>query len=212
VQSVFDHHEPSRNRRTLPRRQPLTNIRNTSSPHWRGWLKPESRCLVPANSFAEYAPQPNPETKNKDVVWFALNEGSRRSPRRWRDPTSRDWQRTAPSARLPAGTWGAPQLQAALALAPQCEHPIRNAEPRLLKSMKRRLADTVSAPKSDSDNKSFCRAPIGYRHISARPRSRGAPRAFSSTRWRDWYRSIATGYQGALGEGENEKQEAFRRG
>ena len=49
---------------------PVTNIRNTSSPHWRGWLKPQSRCLVPANSFAEYAPEPNPVT---DVVWFALN-------------------------------------------------------------------------------------------------------------------------------------------
>jgi putative SOS response-associated peptidase YedK len=22
---------------------PITNIRNTSSPHWRGWLKPENR-------------------------------------------------------------------------------------------------------------------------------------------------------------------------
>src|SRR4051812_686231 len=53
---------------------PVTNIRNTSSPHWRGWLKPESRCLVPAISFAEYAPEPNPETKKKDVVWFALND------------------------------------------------------------------------------------------------------------------------------------------
>jgi len=53
---------------------PVTNIRNTSSPHWRGWLKPENGCLVPANSFAEYAPEPNPETKKKDVVWFALNE------------------------------------------------------------------------------------------------------------------------------------------
>ena len=52
---------------------PVTNIRNTSSPHWRGWLKPENRCLVPANSFSEYAPEPNPLTK-KDVVWFALNE------------------------------------------------------------------------------------------------------------------------------------------
>ena len=31
------------------------SIRNTSSPHWRGWLKPENRCLVPANGFAEYA-------------------------------------------------------------------------------------------------------------------------------------------------------------
>ena len=53
---------------------PVTNIRNTSSPHWRMWLKPENRCLVPANSFAEYAPEPNPETKKKDVVWFAMNE------------------------------------------------------------------------------------------------------------------------------------------
>jgi putative SOS response-associated peptidase YedK len=53
---------------------PVTYIRNTSSPHWRGWLKPENRCLVPANSFAEYAPEPNPETKKKDVVWFAPND------------------------------------------------------------------------------------------------------------------------------------------
>ena len=30
---------------------PVTNIRNTSSPHWRGWLKPENRCLVPANKL-----------------------------------------------------------------------------------------------------------------------------------------------------------------
>jgi putative SOS response-associated peptidase YedK len=51
-----------------------SDIRNTSSPHWRVWLKPENRCLVPANSFAEYAPEPTPETKKKDVVWFALNE------------------------------------------------------------------------------------------------------------------------------------------
>jgi putative SOS response-associated peptidase YedK len=54
---------------------PVTNIRNTASPHWRMWLRQESRCLVPANSFAEYAPEPNPETKKKDVVWFALGEG-----------------------------------------------------------------------------------------------------------------------------------------
>jgi putative SOS response-associated peptidase YedK len=39
----------------LPRtpEAPVTNIRNTSSPHWRKWLKPENCCLVPANSFAE---------------------------------------------------------------------------------------------------------------------------------------------------------------
>jgi putative SOS response-associated peptidase YedK len=53
---------------------PVTNIRNTSSPHWRAWLKPEHRCLVPFNSFAEYALETNPETKKKDVVWFARDE------------------------------------------------------------------------------------------------------------------------------------------
>jgi putative SOS response-associated peptidase YedK len=50
---------------------PVTNIRNTTSPRWRGWLKPENRCLVPF-SFAEYAPEPNPETKKKDVVWLMM--------------------------------------------------------------------------------------------------------------------------------------------
>jgi putative SOS response-associated peptidase YedK len=53
---------------------PVTNIRNVASPHWRGWLRPENRCLVPVNSFAEYAPEPNPQTKKKDVVWFALDD------------------------------------------------------------------------------------------------------------------------------------------
>ena len=52
---------------------PVTNIRNLSSPHWRGWLKPASRCLVPASSFSEYAPA-NPATSKVDVVWFALND------------------------------------------------------------------------------------------------------------------------------------------
>src|SRR6201992_3109984 len=53
---------------------PVTNIRNTSSPHWQGWLKAENRCLVPFNSFAEYAPEPHPETQKKDVVWFAHSD------------------------------------------------------------------------------------------------------------------------------------------
>ena len=29
---------------------------------------------MPFNSFAEYAPEPNLETKKKDVVWFALDD------------------------------------------------------------------------------------------------------------------------------------------
>ena len=44
---------------------PVTNIRNTSSPHWRGWLKPENRCLVPFNSFAEYAPEEPGDQKRR---------------------------------------------------------------------------------------------------------------------------------------------------
>jgi hypothetical protein len=36
---------------------------------------PQARAeAVPFNSFAEYAPEPNPATKKKDVVWFALND------------------------------------------------------------------------------------------------------------------------------------------
>ena len=49
---------------------PVTNIRNVSSPHWRGWLGARNRCLVPATSFCEYA-----DTKpRKTPIWFALNE------------------------------------------------------------------------------------------------------------------------------------------
>jgi putative SOS response-associated peptidase YedK len=44
---------------------PVTNIRNTSSPHWRAWMKPKNRCIDPFNIFAEYAPD---ENKKKDVV------------------------------------------------------------------------------------------------------------------------------------------------
>jgi putative SOS response-associated peptidase YedK len=50
--------------------QPVTNIRNVSSPHWRGWLGTRNRCLVPATSFCEYAPT----TPRKTPTWFALSE------------------------------------------------------------------------------------------------------------------------------------------
>src|SRR5262245_20736247 len=33
----------------------ITNVRNARSPHWRAWLKPENRCVVPFTSFCEYA-------------------------------------------------------------------------------------------------------------------------------------------------------------
>jgi putative SOS response-associated peptidase YedK len=49
---------------------PVTNIRNAASPHWRRWLGPVSRCLVPLTSFCEWA-----DTKpRKTPTWFALDE------------------------------------------------------------------------------------------------------------------------------------------
>ena len=44
-------------------------MRNVKSPYWRGWLKTEWRCLVPATSFCEWsASRPNV------THWFALDE------------------------------------------------------------------------------------------------------------------------------------------
>jgi putative SOS response-associated peptidase YedK len=49
---------------------PITNIRNPKSPHWRRWLKPENRCVVPWTLFGEYA-----QTKRKKTpTWFAFDE------------------------------------------------------------------------------------------------------------------------------------------
>ena len=45
-----------------------TNVRNMSSSHWKRWLGPVSRCIVPMTSFSEF---------NRDAggnVWFALDE------------------------------------------------------------------------------------------------------------------------------------------
>ncbi|RYE88825.1 MAG: SOS response-associated peptidase [Hyphomicrobiales bacterium] len=45
-----------------------TNVRNTSSTHWRPWLGVESRCLVPFTSFSEF------DHGSKQDVWFAFGE------------------------------------------------------------------------------------------------------------------------------------------
>jgi putative SOS response-associated peptidase YedK len=47
-----------------------TNIRNVDSAHWRRWLGPENRCLVPFNSFSEY----DTIDGSKVPVWFAVDE------------------------------------------------------------------------------------------------------------------------------------------
>lgn len=60
------------------RREFMTNARSLSMSLWRPWLGVENRCLVPATSFAEWTPEPNPATGKKETVWFGLN--SNRSP------------------------------------------------------------------------------------------------------------------------------------
>jgi putative SOS response-associated peptidase YedK len=47
-----------------------TNIRNVGSSHWKHWLEPDHRCLVPFNSFSEY----DTIDGKKTPVWFATNE------------------------------------------------------------------------------------------------------------------------------------------
>lgn len=46
-----------------------TNVRNTSSSHWKPWLKPENRCLVPFTAFSE--PGRDEEGRYRPV-WFSL--------------------------------------------------------------------------------------------------------------------------------------------
>ena len=48
-----------------------TNIRNVNSAHWKRWLNPEHRCLVPLTSFSEY----DTIDGRKVPVWFAPDEG-----------------------------------------------------------------------------------------------------------------------------------------
>ena len=49
----------------------VTNIRNVKSPHWRRWLGPENRCLVPFTSFSENELTPG---GSKQPIWFAFEE------------------------------------------------------------------------------------------------------------------------------------------
>ena len=55
-----------------PSQTSATRHRRTGGPG----LKPKTRFLVPFDSLAESGPEPNPETKKKDPVWFALNRNT----------------------------------------------------------------------------------------------------------------------------------------
>jgi putative SOS response-associated peptidase YedK len=47
-----------------------TNIRNVGSAHWKRWLGPDNRCLVPFTSVSEY----DTVDGKKVPVWFAWDE------------------------------------------------------------------------------------------------------------------------------------------
>jgi putative SOS response-associated peptidase YedK len=47
----------------------VTNVRNIASPHWRRWLGPTNRCLVPFTSFSENVLS---LAGKSEPVWFAL--------------------------------------------------------------------------------------------------------------------------------------------
>lgn len=55
----------------------VTNVRNTKSPHWRRWLSPEHRCLVPFTSFSE----PGRDADGKfQPVWFNFPDRDSEQP------------------------------------------------------------------------------------------------------------------------------------
>jgi putative SOS response-associated peptidase YedK len=56
------------NRRTDPG---VTNIRQVKSAHWRPWLGPEHRCVVPFTSFSENEVLSD---GSRPPVWFALDD------------------------------------------------------------------------------------------------------------------------------------------
>ena len=49
----------------------VTNVRRTDSSHWRRWLAPGSRCLVPFTAFSESLRHADGKA---EPVWFALDE------------------------------------------------------------------------------------------------------------------------------------------
>jgi putative SOS response-associated peptidase YedK len=48
-----------------------TNVRNTSSKHWKRWLGVENRCVVPVTRFAEPDPASKVEGGRTPNAWFA---------------------------------------------------------------------------------------------------------------------------------------------
>jgi SOS response associated peptidase (SRAP) len=86
----------------------VTNIRNTSSPHWRGGLKQEHRCLVPFNSSRNTPQSPILRPRKRTLSGSHSTTIGRSPPSPGSGPGSgatatpnRSRSRAAPGLRLP---------------------------------------------------------------------------------------------------------------
>lgn len=72
----------------------VTNVRNLSSHHWRRWLGPEHRCLVPVTSFAEPIKGGNqwfgPADPSLKMFFAGIETRSWRSIRKVKDGETQD--------------------------------------------------------------------------------------------------------------------------
>ncbi len=59
---------------------PYSTIRNTASTHWRRWLGPENRCLVPFTSFSDARQNPTPRLARKTSAGSRSTTAGRYSP------------------------------------------------------------------------------------------------------------------------------------
>lgn len=131
----------------------VTNIRNTSSPHWRAWLGPAHRCLVPLTAFAE------PLGPGKGNQWFApadplavmffagLETRGWRSVRKVRDGETSDdlfaFLTTAPNAEVAAVH---PRAMPVILTRPQEWEAWLSAPWDMARQLQRPLADGTLMP------------------------------------------------------------------
>ncbi|MFC3182379.1 SOS response-associated peptidase [Cypionkella sinensis] len=72
----------------------VTNVRNLASPHWRRWLGPAHRCLVPVTRFAEPKPGGNqwfgPAAEGQPMFFAGIEVRGWKSLRKVKDGETTD--------------------------------------------------------------------------------------------------------------------------
>lgn len=133
----------------------VTNVRNTKSPHWRRWLTPEHRRLVPFTAFAEPGRDADGTSRN---VWFELDADEAEPLAFFAGIVVRDWALTRKLKEGPIKT----DLYGFLTCEPNAEvgavHP--KAMPVVLRSEKEieiwmtapwQTAETLQRPLPDGE-------------------------------------------------------------